>query len=379
MVLMETLRPATPKELSDALASAAAGGKRITLGGAFTKDRMAGALERTDVTISTAGLTKILQYEPKDLTVSVEAGLPFAELSRHLAKDGLMLPLDPPFFERATVGGVVCANTCGPRRRLYGTPKDVCIGMKFATVDSKLVTCGGMVVKNAAGLDLAKLIVGSFGTLAAAAVINFKLVPIPPATRTFLFACNSLGDAFARRDRILRGVLQPAAVDILNDAAARRIGREGCLLLVQGGGSLAAMNRYSKELEGAEAMEGEPERALWESVREFIPGFLDEFGDGGVARVSTTLSGLEGAVGHLTVPVVLRAGSGAGYACFERCEDACAEVARGNGAVLEFRSSSGCDDEQWPNPSGDFAMMERTKQLFDPRRLLNRGRLYGRI
>ena len=83
-----------------------------------------------------------------------------------------------------TVGGVVAANISGSARRLYGTARDLVIGMTFATMDGKLVKTGGMVVKNVAGLDMGKLMIGSFGTLAAIASVNFKLVPKPAAART---------------------------------------------------------------------------------------------------------------------------------------------------------------------------------------------------
>ena len=98
-----------------------------------------------------------------------------------------MIPLDPPFAANATVGGVVATNGSGPRRRLYGTARDSIIGMKFITLDGDVVGSGGMVVKNVAGLDMAKVMIGSFGTLAAIAVLNFKLHSMPAATATFLF------------------------------------------------------------------------------------------------------------------------------------------------------------------------------------------------
>ena len=124
-------------------------------------------------TITTRAMTRVLQYEPRDLTISVEAGTRYAELKRLLAADGLMIPLDPPWSDSVTVGGVISANLSGPRRRLYGTARDLVIGMRFATVDGSLVDTGGMVVKNVAGLDMAKMLIGSFGTLAAIASVNF--------------------------------------------------------------------------------------------------------------------------------------------------------------------------------------------------------------
>ena len=158
-----------------------------------------------------------------------------------------MIPLDPPFADRATVGGVVAANTSGPRRRLYGTARDVVIGMKFATLEGKLVQSGGMVVKNVAGLDMAKLMIGSFGTLAAIAVVNFKLAPIPAGEHELSFCRShrSLADAMATRDRILQ---ERAAACRVGSGESRGSGASGTGWLLRaaaGGGSEAVMERYT--------------------------------------------------------------------------------------------------------------------------------------
>jgi glycolate oxidase FAD binding subunit len=163
----EIALPKTPEELADMMACATSQRKTVELGGNFTKRKGAGPIARSDVTVSTAGLNRILAYEPRDLTISVEAGITYAELSRALAPNRQMIPLDPPFPEKATIGGVVAANSSGPRRRLFGTARDLVIGMKFATLEGKLIQSGGMVVKNVAGLDMAKLMIGSWGTLRA--------------------------------------------------------------------------------------------------------------------------------------------------------------------------------------------------------------------
>ena len=166
-------------------------------------------MEPADAAISTAALRRVMEYEPRDLTISVEAGLPWSELTRLLAANRQMVPLDPPFADSATVGGVMAANRSGPRRRLYGTARDLVIGMRFATLEGKLVQSGGMVVKNVAGLDMAKLMIGSFGTLAAIAVVNFKLPPAPEIERSFLLPFDSLPDAMAARNRMLAACCSP--------------------------------------------------------------------------------------------------------------------------------------------------------------------------
>src|SRR5262249_55872570 len=135
-----------------------------------------------------------------------------------------MIPLDPPFADNATVGGVIAANTSGPRRRLYGTARDLVIGMRFVTLQGRIVETGGMVVKNVAGLDMAKLMIGSFGTLAAITTVNFKLQPAPEVERSFVVAFDSAAGAFAARDRLLKSQLQPAALDILSPKAAEGFG-----------------------------------------------------------------------------------------------------------------------------------------------------------
>jgi len=382
---MNVLEPRNPEELAAALGEAAAAGRTIALGGRFTKQAMGGPPAEAGVTVSTAGLKRVRAYEPRDLTVSVEAGLGYAELSDLLARDRLMLPLDPPFASRATLGGVVAAATCGPRRRLYGAPRDVVIGMEFATLEGKLIQSGGMVVKNVAGLDLGKLMIGSLGTLAAIAVVNFKLFPIPPCARTFVQRFERLEGAIRARDGILRSVLTPAAVDLLNPRAAAQVGRDGWLLALQAGGNAAVIERYARELAGAEPLGAEAEQALWRSIREFTPEFLEANPAGAVVRVSGTLSQVPAVMGSLDVPAVARAGTGVCYGYFAetRAAQAWMEGARraaGWKAVIEYAPP---DLKRgltlWPDPGPDLEVMLKIKRMFDPGNRLNPGRLYGRI
>ena len=154
--------------------------------------------------------------------------------------------------------------------------------------------------------------------------------------------------------------------------------------LVQAGGARAVLDRYTREFEGAETLEGADEEALWEKVRDFTPRFLAEQAGGAVVRVSCTLTELGSVIDEMNVPVVARAGSGVCYGYFADCESAASWVDgaanRGRRAVLEFVPAGGCPAGiQWPNADTDFVIMERIKQMFDPDRLLNRGRLYGRL
>ncbi|MGA3017085.1 MAG: FAD-binding oxidoreductase [Bryobacteraceae bacterium] len=381
------LTPESSTDLAQALGDAAAHGRTIALDGNSSKRLMAGASEPADVAISTTALHRMLEYEPHDLTISVEAGLPWRELTRLLAANRQMVPLDPPFADSATVGGVVASNGSGPRRRFYGTARDLIIGMRFATLEGKLVQSGGMVVKNVAGLDMAKLMIGSFGTLAAIAVVNFKLVPAPEAERSFLLPFHSLDEAIAARDLVLASALQPVAMDLLNPAAARYLGGDRWLLGVRAAGNAASVERYERELAHITsrlAVESACPGTLWSDLESYTPRFLRDNADGAVVRVSCTLKDLEGVMAAFEVPAVARAGSGVCYGYFERHEAArrwvSGAVARGFKTVIEF-SPQECKQslELWPAPGGDFEIMRRVKSLFDPSNLLNRGRLYGRI
>ena len=361
--------PTSPAELAHAMATAATDSACgiIQLRGNGTKDGMAGPLPTSGVTISTRRLTRLLQYEPKDLTISVEAGMPFAELTKILAEHRQMLPLDPPFSAAATVGGVLAANSNGPRRRLYGTARDMVIGMTFATLEGKLVRTGGMVVKNVAGLDMGKLMIGSFGTLAAIASVNFRVFPEPAGTRTFSRHFSTVSEAITERDRILRSTLQPTAIDILKL-------EDRCEVYIQAGGSETVLARYARELTGFTVLEDNDERRLWERLREFTPAMLQAHPEAAAVRCSCTLSEIGAVLESLPPPALARAGSGVCYAYFIDPEKAKAK------GVIEFAPSPlRQHGPLWPAPGTDFAIMEKLKQLFDPQRILNPGRLYGRI
>ena len=345
---------------------------------------MAGPVEPADVALTTLSLRGVLQYEPRDLTISVAAGLSWCEFTHLLAENRQMVPLDPPFAESATVGGVISANCSGPRRRLYGTARDLVIGMQFATLEGKLVKSGGMVVKNVAGLDMAKLMIGSFGTLAAITVVNFKLQPMPEVERSFLVPFDSAAAAMAARNVILTGPLQPAAIDLLNPAAARTLGHSTWLLALRAAGNPAAVQRYEREFAhfaDGQAFEDEHQQTLWRHLENFTPQFLAAQEDGAVVRASCTLKDSEAVMQSFPGPAVARAGSGVCYGYFERSQAAAEWLSgvqpSGCKAVIEFASEESRRRlDLWPSPGGDFEIMKRVKHLFDPGNLLNRGRLY---
>jgi glycolate oxidase FAD binding subunit len=347
--------------LAEALRGAADAGQTMALGRAVAD---------AEIRISLDQLTGVLQYEPRDLTISVQAGMRYAELSRLLAENQQMVPLDPPWQESATVGGVLAANLNGPRRRAYGTARDLVIGMTFATLEGKLVQSGGMVVKNVAGLDMAKLMIGSFGTLAAIATVNFKLIPLPRESRTLVLEFGTAAEALAVRDRILKSVLQPAAMDLLNPAAALQVGLAAAWTLLLRAHALP--DRYARELPAAR----DEADAVWDRIREYTPAYLRRAPEGTVARYSTTHTGMRDLLAVLEGEIVARAASGVIY------QYGGPSAGQYGGPPAEARyvlEHAPVGRERWPAPGSDFAMMKQIKTMLDPRGLLNRGQLYGRL
>jgi hypothetical protein len=166
---------------------------------------------------------------------------------------------------------------------------------------------------------------------------------MPEGERTFEMRFESAEAAFAERDRILAGVLQPVAIDIVNWPS-------GIRMMIRAAGNAAALERFSRDLPRAEVRD----ESVWEEIREFTPRFLAEHPGGAMRAIPVKLTEMARVMSQLRVPAIARAGSGVIYAHYA---------------------------ENAPEPAlnGDFAMMERIKNMFDPERLLNRGRLHGRI
>ena len=310
------MRPITPSSaeiLAAAFEEASRKKRTIELVGNNSKRLMGGPVKPADMVINTKGLRRVLKYEPNDLTISVEAGMPFAELQALLAKKKQMIGLDPAFSANATIGGIVAANASGPMRLGFGTARDQIIGMKFATLGGQIVSAGGMVVKNVAGLDMGKMLIGSFGTLAAMTSLNFRLHPLPEQLHTFLFSSTDLEAAMAKRDSIMHSVLRPLAMDIISPPAATRLGGRGHILAVRAGGSTKVLARYEKELTGGERLIGADDASWWNQVREFTADFLRRQPNGVVLRISSKISHVGLLLRQISGACISRAASGVTY------------------------------------------------------------------
>lgn len=365
-------QPSSPAQLAERLRDCQQQTQSIEIAGARSKIRMGGPVVDAACRIETTRLNRILAYDPRDLTISVEAGLPYRDLIAALAEKKQFLPIEPPFADTATIGGILATHSTGHRRRLFGTVRDLVIGMQFATLEGKLIQSGGMVVKNVAGLDFAKLMTGSFGTLACITQINFKLMPAVAGARSFVFQCEKPADLTSKRQALLASILQPAAIDALNPSAAMGLGLSPqWTLIVEALGSDKVLDRYQRELADYTVVPND----IWQRIREFTPTWLGEHPDGSVVRLSTSLTAIEQSMQSPNAAIA-RGGNGVIY----RYSPTIADVPAGVKGVIEFSPLSRPSAQRlWPSPGDDFFLMEKIKRQFDPTNLLNPGRLYGRI
>jgi glycolate oxidase FAD binding subunit len=179
---------------------------------------------RTGLVLHLGRLDALLEHEPGDLTATAQAGITLAALQTALRARGQWLSLDAPDPDRATLGGVVAANASGPRRHLYGTARDLLIGVTVVTADGAVVRGGGKVVKNVAGYDLPKLFIGSYGTLGVIVEVTVKLRPVPEEERLVAARFERLADAGAALRALLASDLIPSAVDLVDAPAAVALG-----------------------------------------------------------------------------------------------------------------------------------------------------------
>ena len=242
---------------------------------------------RYDLALDLSRMNRVLAYDPQDLTLGVEPGVRIEDLHGILAEKKQFLPLAVPFSDRATIGGVVAANSSSPLRHAYGSVRDFCLGMEFVTGEGAQAKSGGRVVKNVTGYDLHKLLIGSLGTLAVITRINFRTFPLPPAKKTFVANFASAEFAFDFCHEIAHSVLTPQIVEVADPEAAglvftgesKRIAEPAAWsVILTAAGPPAVVERHARELgrmagaakaAGFTQLDGPEESSVLDRVREF--------------------------------------------------------------------------------------------------------------
>jgi len=413
-------RPGTAQEISELVKFAAAENLAIIPTGARSKLGIGMPPERYDLAIDMTRLDRVSSYDPGDLTLSVEPGIPLERLAAILAEHNQFLPLDVPFFERATVGGTLASGVDSPLRHAYGTARDFVLGMEFVTGDGALAKSGGRVVKNVTGYDLHKLMLGAIGSLGVITRVNFKTFPLPSSTATFVGAFASSDAAAKFNLAVHKSPLRCQAVEILSPAAVASMstnrvstvfGRDSSnpfFAALSVAGNAAVIARSERDLHSlAQSAAGShceftriedlQEKQLWTAIREFSTT-LQARPEAAIIKVSCLPSDFSAffdesiiaAKKHSTEIAHVFHGCGVCYclvfspqnspsdlaACCKELLDRSASAAR-NASIPWCGPELKRDLSIWGVPREDFPLMQRVKQAFDPHNIFAPGRFVG--
>jgi glycolate oxidase FAD binding subunit len=206
-------RPATTAEVAEVMRAAAGHGLTVVPRGRGTKTSWGRAPERADLVVDVSRMSAVLDHAAGDLIVDTQAGTLLADVQRTVGSAGQRLALDET-VPGSSVGGVLATNISGPRRMAVGTARDLLIGVTVVRADGVVAKAGGRVVKNVAGYDLGKLVIGSFGTLAVITEAVFRLHPVPAARRVVQVPFDSPADAGRLAQAVVHCQLVPTAVEV---------------------------------------------------------------------------------------------------------------------------------------------------------------------
>lgn len=207
--------PRTVEELAEVVGRASEEGWTVLPAGGGSWLDGGGAPSDVRLVVSTREMKRVVEYEPGDLTLTAEAGLPLSRLQQVAGESGQWLPQDPPGWRRATLGALVSTGLPGPLVAGFGRPRDQLLGVTAVTGDGRVVRPGGRVVKNVAGYDLVRLLAGSWGTLAVIAGATVRLFPRPERDVTLLFGRNAPAALVAAGRALATAPVIPEALELL--------------------------------------------------------------------------------------------------------------------------------------------------------------------
>jgi glycolate oxidase FAD binding subunit len=406
--------------------------------GSGTKMGIGSRPSRYDLALSTCRLDKIIDIDVANLTVTAQAGVKLANLQDLLGGTenrcffpvdsdlkkqadymcssryykGVFLPLDPPFSERATLGGIVAANSTGPKRLRYGQPRDLILGMRYVAPTGEVIGMGGKTVKNVSGYDVSKIMIGSMGTLGILGDLTFRLLPLPEVVAAVVASFKEFDSARSFADRVLSSRLLPTSLEILNrpryNLAGLKdlnmpaggwcvaIGLEGFSEEVQREISdLKDMARVEKALDLVD-LDREKATKFWKNLANCASSAPDKSvvkfkGSFLISQHAKIVEAWTAASQGMECGLTASPGLGLAYAYIigDPVMDleniaklgaafrAAAEQYQGS-LVMECAPAALKQKlDPWGTPRGDFILMKRIKESVDPLGVLNPGRFLG--
>ena len=413
------VRPDNRRAIAEVLGWATATGHTVAPRGGGTKLGLGNSPRQIDVVLDLSRYRRVIDYQPADLTATVETGISLAALRQELAQSGQLVALESPLAERATIGGILATAASGPLRLAYGLAREWLIGVSVIAPDGMETKAGGRVVKNVTGYDLNKLYTGSLGTLGVLVEATFKLSARPTAAPGLLAAFPSLQEGIAASRAALSQATAPQAILVVNPpviarlslpespelnqvpalviaffqgrprGVQRRVDESTRLLLARGAGQVQPLDTGSSELTRQNLTD-----LGWSPETAPTLGIKVSLSPTAVGQLVTALLALHPPGGGSGTPgVVADAGFGSVHLYWwpdALSLDDAASILQTIAQVREMAYHLGgtavvehCPPtvkqriDVWGETSGSLEIMRRLKKNFDPQGVLNPGRFMG--
>ena len=389
-----SVEPCSGEELARAVGALSSCGLSALVRGRGSLDHFGNAPVEADLVLSLASLTGIHELQAEEGVVRVAAGTRIEELRTEAEKQGWTLALDPP--GDASVGGALAASSIGPHHLGNGAPRDSVLGLDVVLATGERTRCGGRVVKNVTGYDLAKLYTGSFGSLGVIEAAWLRLRPLPEHRAVLALALAPDADAAeialqtARRGSVCcAALLSPAVALTLGEVGSGVSEPDGWLLLASLAGAAAEVERDCAAI-GERAPAREVALEAIDALRE-QQGSMG--GAGGLrARLAIQPSAVAEVVARLRAAgaqLIAHPGTGVVYAAWEgetvdveamlRVVDEVSREARAHTVLEALSAVHKRDRDVFGDPGETLGLMRALKRSFDPEGRLNRGRFAGRL
>ena len=402
--------PASVQEMQDVLQFAAKADLSVVPAGAGTKLGIGNLPQKVDLVLATTRLNGVIAYEPADLTVIVEAGIPLAALQTELAHHRQYLALDPPYTNRCTLGGIVATNASGSLRMRYGAARNQVLGLRVVHANGTVVKSGGKVVKNVAGYDLNKLYIGAFGTLGIITEVTLKLSPIPAYEAILAADFQDVQSAVDTGLSIVSSQILPMFVNLLinlDTETGVTTGADKPTLAVGFGGDpetvVWQLTQCREIMEqnstlGVTITEGESRVHLQKTIREFpaanrdtenvmvkvnlkrtdIADFAAQVMNASWARDAQVMALLGSGILYLSIPVTSDTDFHVLANTLTQLRES-ATARRGNLIVETAPLKLKQHIDVWGDIGDTLGLMQQVKNRFDARGLLNPGRFVSGI
>jgi glycolate oxidase FAD binding subunit len=321
-------------------------------------------------------LNTLREHTWQDMTCSVEAGCTWAALEAGLAQHGQFVAVDPLWPDKATVGGIVATNDSGALRQRYGGLRDLVIGMTIVLADGTIAHTGGKVVKNVAGYDLHKLMIGAFGTLGVVTSVNFRLHSIPRCQRSFTVSATSVEPVGRVMLAMLHAQLSTVAIQL-------RGGAQAFDLDIQLASLPEVLETQAGALEVLAQGEGLDLRAaddeVWSARQRILTADVVCKGTmlpSEIARFTERVRGLGGESVTQAGGIMI---AGFPAAAAGQLAQLRRELEEAGGSLMILKQPAETRLDCWGTFPDSLPLMREIKRRFDPDSILNPGRFLGRI